>query len=160
MDTYHPVVDYANVFVVGITAAMAWELPNKPVYLEQELQDAYKNGEFLLIDRSDNNVTEDQKITTTKKPSSSKNTKKTGLDSYYNQPDRYYTKDRYYANSNYYYKQPWSMGQKKSNKFYYYFPYGNSLADSLNDMSKMKYDGRDHSWANNNWRRKDMTENV
>lgn len=37
--------------IVGITAALAWELPSEPIYLETELQDAYENGTLPLLDR-------------------------------------------------------------------------------------------------------------
>lgn len=55
-DTYHPVVDYTNLLVVGITGALAWELPSKPVYPEEELQEIYNNGSLPLLRRNDGNV--------------------------------------------------------------------------------------------------------
>lgn len=55
-DTYHPVVDYTNLLVVGITSALAWELPSQPVYLEDELQEIYNNGSLPLLRRNDDNV--------------------------------------------------------------------------------------------------------
>lgn len=54
-DTYHPVVDYTNLLVVGITGALAWELPTKPVYPEEKLQEIYKNGSLPLLRRNGNN---------------------------------------------------------------------------------------------------------
>lgn len=130
---------------------MAWELPHKPFYIEQELQDAYKNGDFLLIDRSDT-IVDDPKSTTTKKPVT-KTAPIQRID--YNQPDRYYTKDRYYAKdgSDKYYNYQWPT---KSNKFDYYFT--NDLMNGLNSLTKMKYNGKDESWRNN-WRRKEMNVN-
>lgn len=55
-DTYHPVVDYTNLIVVGITGALAWELPTKPVYPDEELQEIYKNGSLPLLRRNDGDV--------------------------------------------------------------------------------------------------------
>lgn len=55
-DTYHPVVDYTNLLVVGITGALAWELPTKPVYPDEELQEIYKNGSLPLLRRNDGDV--------------------------------------------------------------------------------------------------------
>lgn len=41
---------------LGITAALAWELPYKPVYLNEELHESYQMGNLPLIKRKDQNV--------------------------------------------------------------------------------------------------------
>lgn len=142
---------------------MAWELPHKPFYIEQELQDAYKNGDFLLIDRSDTTVDDEPtKPTTTKKPVMTKTNSNLRFDMYNSQPNRYYVKDRYYADDGYYNKLPASQSNynyrwpSNSNKFDYYFT--NGLMNSLNGLTRMKYNGKDQSWPND-WHRKQMTVN-
>lgn len=54
-DTYHPIVDHSNLLIIGITAAMAWELPSKPVDLNEHLQGSY---EMQDLQRNDKNVTD------------------------------------------------------------------------------------------------------
>lgn len=53
-DTYHPIVDHTNLLVLGITAAMAWELPSKPVDLNEYVHGANEMEEQR---RKDKNVT-------------------------------------------------------------------------------------------------------
>lgn len=35
---------------------MAWELPSKPVYLDEELQESYQMGKLPLLHRNDQNI--------------------------------------------------------------------------------------------------------
>lgn len=53
-DTYHPIVDHSNLLIIGITAAMAWELPSKPVDLNEYIHGAHEMEELR---RKDKNVT-------------------------------------------------------------------------------------------------------
>lgn len=57
-DIYHPVVDYTNLLVVGITGAFAWELPSKPVHPDEELEELFKNGSLTLLRRNDDDEVE------------------------------------------------------------------------------------------------------
>lgn len=43
---------------MGITAAMAWELPSEPVYLDEELQESYQMGKLPLLNRNDQNISD------------------------------------------------------------------------------------------------------
>lgn len=52
-DMYHSILDNSNLGYIGITGAMAWELPSEPIYLEEALQEAYENGGLPLLDRND-----------------------------------------------------------------------------------------------------------
>lgn len=46
----------------GVTAALAWGLPDKPVYPDEELMQKYEDGHLpLLENRNDKNVTETKK---------------------------------------------------------------------------------------------------
>lgn len=45
--------------VTGVTAALAWGLPDKPTYPDQELMEKYDNGSLPLLQyRKDGNITE------------------------------------------------------------------------------------------------------
>lgn len=59
-DTYQPILGYSNYLILGITAAMAWELPSKPVYLDEELQESYQMGKLPLLHRNDQNISNSQ----------------------------------------------------------------------------------------------------
>lgn len=48
-DTVIPIVDHSIHLVIGITAAMAWELPFDPFYPEEELPEAYEEGRLPLL---------------------------------------------------------------------------------------------------------------
>lgn len=39
---------------------MAWELPSKPVYLDEELQESYQMGKLPLLHRNDQNISNSQ----------------------------------------------------------------------------------------------------
>lgn len=43
-------VDYANILVLGITAALAWELPDEPFYPNEELMEIYQEGRLPLLE--------------------------------------------------------------------------------------------------------------
>lgn len=42
-------VDYQSLITIGLTAAMAWELPFDPFYPEEELPEAYEEGRLPLL---------------------------------------------------------------------------------------------------------------
>lgn len=95
-DTVHPIVGYRNYLVLGITAAMAWELPSRPIYLDEELQGSYEMGELPLLNRNDKNVTSAQYVLPSKKYPNRPDT---------NDPNSYYTnipKQKFAYNKNQY----------------------------------------------------------
>lgn len=49
-----PIVDYSNILILGITTALAWELPDEPFYPDSELMEDYQEGRLPLLERSDN----------------------------------------------------------------------------------------------------------
>lgn len=59
-DTYQPILGYSNYLILGVTAAMAWELPSKPIYLDEELRESYEMGELPLLQRNDKNISNSQ----------------------------------------------------------------------------------------------------
>lgn len=68
-------MDYDHYIILGMTAAMAWELPFEPVDLE-ELQEQYEEGHLPLLERSDNLTSLlSNTATSSKKKSSSKKKK-------------------------------------------------------------------------------------
>lgn len=59
-DEYHSIVDHENYMTLGITAAMAWELPSKPTYFDEDLNQQYnveKVEKDEKVNRNDKNVT-------------------------------------------------------------------------------------------------------
>lgn len=58
-DQIIPVVDYTNLFILGVTTALAWELPDSPTYMDEKLQEQYKNGTLPLLNRNDINITDE-----------------------------------------------------------------------------------------------------
>lgn len=57
-DQIIPIVDYTNLLILGVTCALAWELPDKPVHASEELMNQYQNGTLPLLLRMDENITE------------------------------------------------------------------------------------------------------
>lgn len=82
-DQIIPIVDYTNLLIFGVTTALAWELPDKPISKSQ-LMEIYENGTLPLLRRND---TVDTIDTTTTKPV--QNFKNRPLDSYYNNRNEY-----------------------------------------------------------------------
>lgn len=81
---------------MGITAAMAWELPSQPVYLTEELQNKYEMGELPLLHRNDPNVKNSQYVHPSKKYANIANSMNS---------NSYYTnipKEKFYAEKNQY----------------------------------------------------------
>lgn len=74
-DLVVPIVDVDHYLILGMTAAMAWELPFEPVDLQEDLQEAYEEGHLPLLERSDN-VTALSASSKKKSSSSSKKKKK------------------------------------------------------------------------------------
>lgn len=105
-----PVVDYTNLFILGLTTALAWELPDQPTYVDDTLMEGYENGTLPLLDRNDNGELSDANLIDTKPPINNFineikhfNDLDHKYDSYYNRPkypDNYYSKqnDNYYKN--------------------------------------------------------------
>lgn len=82
-DQIIPIVDYTNLFILGVTCALAWELPENPVHLNEELMAKYKNGTLPLLLRNDENVSENS-IT---------NDYAAGYDNFYNNPNKNFNVD-------------------------------------------------------------------
>lgn len=81
---------------MGVTCALAWELPDKPVHASEELMEQYKNGTLPLLLRMDENITET-----------------TNNYNYHNMYDSYYNHQPQ-SNQNGYYLNSWNVGAKTS----------------------------------------------
>lgn len=97
---------------------MAWELPSKPVYLDEELRESYQMGELPLLHRNDKNVSNAQYAVP-----SNENANTIDSNYYYtNVPKQKYAYDKYQSpyNPNYPYQSPVykSSYQTKYNPFY------------------------------------------
>lgn len=57
-DSAVTIPDYTLLVVTGVTCALAWGLPFKPTYPEEELQEKYKMGQLPLLNRNDKNITD------------------------------------------------------------------------------------------------------
>lgn len=51
-----PIVDFTNLFILGVTAALAWALPDQPINISEYLMEQYQNGTLPLLDREDSDV--------------------------------------------------------------------------------------------------------
>lgn len=51
-DTVHPILDHANYLTLGITAALAYELPTKPFYIDHDLKNNYETGNVQRVDKN------------------------------------------------------------------------------------------------------------
>ena len=111
---YHPFIDNVNLGYIGITGALAWELPSKPFYPDEALQQAYEGGGLPLIDRNDNDtyLNKDDNVNKSETYTYNKDASTTGTpinignyqSNYYankNSHDSYYKKnyDNYYRNN-------------------------------------------------------------
>lgn len=113
-DQIIPVIDNTNFLIFGITTALAWELPDKPISKSQ-LMDIYENGTLPLLRRND---TVDTIDTTTTEPAanvesfqnrplnsyySNRNEYAANVESFKNRPlDSYYNNRNEYAGNSYY----------------------------------------------------------
>lgn len=99
--------------MIGITAAMAWELPSEPLHINEVLQGAYEEGELPLLNRNDEIDTNNTADTTTGQLTSIPNTYNyydaNNTDGYYN--NIYSTKPPS-RQDNYYYS---NMKETKNN---------------------------------------------
>lgn len=85
-DQIIPIVDNTNFLIFGVTTALAWELPDKPISKSQ-LMDIYENGTLPLLRRNDTVDTID--TTTTTQAANVESFKNRPLDSYYNNRNEY-----------------------------------------------------------------------
>lgn len=117
---------------------MAWELPSKPVYLDEELRDSYEMGDLPLLHRNDKNVTTAQYVLPSQKYSNRPNT---------NDPNFYYTnipKRKFsYEKKNQYqspYKSPYQTSYKPSypatNKLQNYVSYADNLMKQFKSLTE------------------------
>lgn len=79
-DSVITIPDYTIYVVTGVTCALAWGLPDQPIYPEDDLMHRYEQGDLPGLQyRNDVNVTEDvpaaKPSSTTQKPPSRKITK-------------------------------------------------------------------------------------
>lgn len=58
------IVDYTLLFTVGVTGALAWELPSQPIN-EEELMEDYESGSLPFLNRQDTNITDSDLINST-----------------------------------------------------------------------------------------------
>lgn len=79
---------------MGVTAALAWALPDQPLYISEYLQEQYENGTLPLLDRKDSDVASltYSSPTITKTPANNNQ-----YDSYYGTSKRKNYYDSYYA---------------------------------------------------------------
>lgn len=153
----------------GETVALAWELPHRPFYVEEELMQSYEENETLpLLNRNDEiNSEPDQKIATP-----THQTEQKVQDSYYQSQqkvqDSYYFNDRkkptkapsssnnyYYGNNNY--RKP-VKSQNFERDYYYkgekthdFSQYGDNVRNKINEYSAKPYDP---------WRRSDWSDAI
>lgn len=141
-------VDYTNLFIFGITCALAYELPSKPTYVDDELMDLYKNGSLPLLDRDDYNISDTNLVATDDKLKTiNKTTKNNNYNNYYNNNNRipidnYYFGDK--SDNDYYKSSRLRPEQQTSNKHNYYF---NRYDDNTNNKKTNK--NYANSYANN-----------
>lgn len=144
-DTYHPIIDYSNYLILGITAALAWELPSKPVYLDEELRDSFQMGNLPLLKRKDQNVSPVNYANTTKDPSQSPSleTNANAYSNYYytNLPNKQNPFNRYYAvnpNHRFSYVPNGINGDDagQSNKLQYYLSYADRLMKEFKQLTQ------------------------
>ncbi|XP_031636178.1 uncharacterized protein LOC116349064 [Contarinia nasturtii] len=142
-DTYHPIVGYSNYLTLGITAAMAWELPSEPIYLDEQLRDQYEMGELPLLHRNDKNVTNVQYVLPSKKNAADAN----HINYYTNIPKEKFTNDKnqYQSPSKSYYQSGYkpssymaqaANAQSNSNKIQQYISYADSLMKQFKKITE------------------------
>lgn len=143
-DTYYPIVDYTNLVYLGVTAAMAWELPSKPIYLDEELRDSYEMEQLPPLQRYDKNVTNAQYVLPSKKYSNVPNGIKSNF-YYTNIPEKtmYYQKNQYQSPyKSYYppnYKSAYSAQNHPTdatNKLQYYVSYADRMVKQFQKLTE------------------------
>lgn len=129
---------------MGITAALAWELPYKPVYLDDELRDSYEMGNLPLLKRKDQNVS---KVNYTSTTSTNKQPSSNAYSNYYytnvsppnkNPFNRYDTMN---PNQQFYPNVPntnnnYANDVVQSNKLHYYLSYANKIMKQLQHITQ------------------------
>lgn len=135
-DTYHPILGYSNYLILGITAALAWELPSKPVYLDEELRDSYEMGNLPLAQRKDQNVSNVTYTSTNKQTSPPSNTNSAGSNTFSN--NYYYTNVPSASNKNPFNRYNYAVDP--NHPFYYNVPNKNTYATNIAGQSnKLQY---------------------
>lgn len=125
---------------------MAWELPSKPIYLDEELRDSYEMGQLPLLHRNDKNVTKVQYVLPSKKYTSNTANR---IDSNY-----YYTnipKEKFAYEKNQYQSSPYYQSGNKplsysvpnnlqqtssSNQLQHYVSYADSLMKQFKKLTE------------------------
>lgn len=92
-DTYQPILGYSNYLILGVTAAMAWELPSKPIYLDEELRESYQMDNLPLLNRNDKNISTAKYTILTKQQPNNSNYYYTNLPK--KQQNNYFISDKY-----------------------------------------------------------------
>lgn len=126
---------------MGITAALAWELPYKPVYLDDELRDSYEMGDLPLLKRKDQNVSKVNYTSTSTSTNTQQPSSNASNSNYYytnvSPPDKN-PFNRYYAvnsNQQFYPNVPNTNNNNyangidaaQSNKLHYYLSYADNV---------------------------------
>lgn len=144
-DQIIPVIDNTNFLIFGVTTALAWELPDKPISKTQ-LMDIYENGTLPLLHRRNDTV--DTMDTTTSKPAAIvENVRNRPLDSYYNNRNEY-------AGSSYYSSAAGDRNGISYRPAYYNKPYykpnrysDDNTLEQINYYSGKKY----KPWKSSQW---------
>lgn len=130
---------YSNYLILGITAAMAWELPSTPIYFDEELRDKYEMGESPLLHRNDKNLTNAQYVLPQK---NANNLNRIKSNYYYtNIPAKKisYDKNQYQSPYKTYYQsggKPSYLAPANSNNFQHYVSYADSLMKQFKKLTQ------------------------
>lgn len=138
---------------LGITAALAWELPYKPVYLNEELHESYQTGNLPLLKRKDQNVSKVNYTSTNELPAAMAADPNAAGPSVYS--NYYYTNvpppkknpfNRFYAinpNHHVYYDVAHRnnyvnnvAGPIQSNKLHYYLSYADKFMKEFKELTQ------------------------
>lgn len=144
-DQIIPIIDYTNLFIFGVTTALAWPLPDKPID-KNKLQELYENATLPDLRRDDVNIPDGPIV----EPVSASN-ELSGENFVYDRKDAYYNKGRpayydynpqktnsMYSANDWYYNQP---KHRKSSKYGYYFNKApkERLYDQIDRIAKQPY---------------------
>lgn len=133
-------LEFAIDFLILFCIPVAWELPSKPIYLAEELQDSYEMGRLPLLNRNDKNVTNAEYVLPLKKYLNTSNQ----IDYYTNIPKQKYAYDKKQSSSQSYYQSGYkhssypvaSNAQQNSNKIQNYVSYADSLMKQFKQLTE------------------------
>lgn len=159
-DMVYPILDNANVAYIGITGALAYQLPFEPIDIDKALHRGPADGDDRISTMSDDGSTAPQPAPTNPTmPQQVDDGRRPQVDRYYTNPQpgrqpikttggTYYIggpqapPDRYYMG-----REP-GVVDKTTNKMDYYFSYADRLMQTLNQLNRRKIDPwRRVSWS-------------